>query len=39
MVKNFPGFYFFFPGEFSLYGSYTDLIVRQRGEWTPGRGI
>lgn len=31
-----PGF---ISGEFSLYGSYTDLIMRQRGEWTPGRGI
>lgn len=29
----------FISGEFSLYGSYTDLIVRQRGEWTPGRRI
>lgn len=28
----------FFFQEISLYGSYTGLIVRQRGEWTSEKG-
>lgn len=35
MVRN-SCFVLFFSGEFGLYGSYTDLITRQRGKWASG---